>query len=232
MLAILSAGIAPGLALMSYFYLKDQYDTEPISLVFRSFIAGALLVFPIMFIQYVLQTENVFTYNIWQSLLSTSLLEEFFKWFILFFTAVKHADFDEPYDGIVYGVAVSLGFATVENILYLVANGVEYAIGRALLPVSSHALFGVIMGYYFGKGKFIVPKGKWLVYSLLVPFVLHGVYDYILTLKENWLIIITPFMFFLWWLGLKKVKSARELSHLHLQSRIESTGTREGDIYH
>lgn len=232
MLAILSAGIAPGLALMSYFYLKDQYDTEPISLVFRSFIAGALLVFPIMFIQYVLQTENVFTYSIWQSLLSTSLLEEFFKWFILFYTAVKHAEFDEPYDGIVYGVAVSLGFATVENILYLVANGVEYAIGRALLPVSSHALFGVIMGYYFGKGKFIVPKGKWLVYSLLVPFLLHGIYDYILTLKENWLILITPFMFFLWWLGLKKVKSARELSHEHIQNRIRSNNTREGDIYH
>ena len=59
MLAIFSAGIAPGLALLSYFYLKDQYDSEPISQVMRTFITGALLVFPIMFIQYVLQTENV-----------------------------------------------------------------------------------------------------------------------------------------------------------------------------
>ena len=212
MLAILSAGIAPGLALMSYFYLKDKYDSEPISLVLRSFVTGALLVFPIMFIQYVLQAEHVIPEGLWSSLLATSLLEEFFKWFILLYTAVKHIDFDEPYDGIVYGVAVSLGFATVENILYLLANGVQHAIGRALLPVSSHALFGVIMGYYFGKGKFFVPRGKWLVASLVVPFFLHGAYDYIITLKENWLIIITPFMLYLWWLGLRKVKSAREMS--------------------
>lgn len=222
MLAIFSAGIAPGLALLSYFYLKDQYDSEPISQVMRTFITGALLVFPIMFIQYVLQTENVIPEGIWSALITTSLLEEFFKWFILFYTAVKHADFDEPYDGIVYGVAVSLGFATMENILYLVANGLEYAIGRALLPVSSHALFGVIMGYYFGKGKFIVPRGKWLVYSLLVPFLLHAVYDYIISMEKNWLIIITPFMLYLWWLGLRKVKSARELSKQPIQ---KMTGT-------
>ena len=64
-------------------------------------------------------------------------------------------EFDEHYDGIVYGAAVSLGFATVENILYLFANGLESALGRAILPVSSHALFGVIMGYYLGKQSFL-----------------------------------------------------------------------------
>ena len=56
-------------------------------------------------------------------LLSTSLLEEFFKWFIVYYTAYLHFHFDEPYDGIVYGASVSLGFATTENILYLIANG-------------------------------------------------------------------------------------------------------------
>ena len=69
-------------------------------------------------------------------------------------------EFDEHYDGIVYGAAVSLGFATVENILYLFANGLESALGRAILPVSSHALFGVIMGYYLGKAKFSEGKEK------------------------------------------------------------------------
>ena len=59
MLGILSAGIAPGLALLSYFYLKDEYDSEPISFVLRTFMYGALLVFPIMFIQHVLETEHI-----------------------------------------------------------------------------------------------------------------------------------------------------------------------------
>lgn len=216
MLGILSAGIAPGLALLSYFYLKDEYDSEPISVVFRAFVSGALLVFPIMFIQYVLDVENIIQSEFIHAFLSISLLEEFFKWFILIYTVYQHMEFDEPYDGIVYGTAVSLGFASAENILYLVANGLEYAISRALLPVSSHALFGVIMGYYLGKGKFNQDyKKKWLFFSLLFPFILHGIYDYILLSIENWILFIFPFMIFLWWFALKKVKVARALNSQH-----------------
>jgi len=99
---------------------------------------------------------------------------------------------------------------------------VEYALGRALLPVSSHALFGVIMGYYIGKGKFTMPKGKWIFYSLVIPFILHGIYDYILTMQKNWLLFITPFMLFLWWLGLRKVKIARELSREHVNKYMNA----------
>lgn len=213
MLGIISAGIAPGLALLSYFYLKDEYESEPISFVFRAFIFGALLVFPIMFIQYVLEAEHVIHSEFVNAFFSISLLEEFFKWFILIYAVYQHVEFDEPYDGIIYGVAVSLGFATVENIFYLFANGLEYAIGRALLPVSSHALFGVIMGYYLGKGKFTkTSKNKWILLSLFLPFLFHGIYDFILISIENWLIYILPFMIFLWWLALRKVKMAHALN--------------------
>jgi protease PrsW len=216
MLGILSAGIAPGLALLSYFYLKDEYDAEPISGVMRTFLYGALLVFPIMFIQHVLHTENVIKSGFVDAFLSSSLLEEFFKWFILFYVIYQHVDFDEPFDGIVYGVAVSLGFATVENILYLLANGIEYAMARALLPVSSHALFGVIMGFYLGKAKFTInTRWKWILFSLSIPFLLHGVYDFILISQEHWLYIILPFMIFLWWFGLRKVKMAKILTANH-----------------
>lgn len=221
MLGILSAGIAPGLALLSYFYLKDQYGAEPISMVSRTFFFGALLVFPIMFIQYVLQTENIIQSEFLDAFFSASLLEEFFKWFIVFYVAYQHVNFDEPYDGVVYGASVSLGFASSENILYLIGNGVEHALGRALLPVSSHALFGVIMGYYFGKGKFSHHKGRWLMLSLFFPFLLHGVYDYILISQTNWLLIMVPFMAFLWWFGLRKVKKARILSAEYAEMQKE-----------
>ncbi|MFO1442990.1 intramembrane metalloprotease PrsW [Bacillus sp. Bva_UNVM-123] len=221
MLGILTAGIAPGLALLSYFYLRDQYDSEPIFTVFKTFLFGALLVFPIMFIQYVLKTEDIFQASFVNAFFSSSLLEEFFKWFILFYVVYQHADFDEPYDGIVYGASVSLGFATLENIFYLVSNGLEFALGRALLPVSSHALFGVIMGYYIGKGKFTATsKTKWIIISLFLPFILHGIYDYILITQENWLFIMLPFMIFLWWLGLRKVKMARAMSEKHYENQL------------
>ncbi|KML46195.1 MULTISPECIES: glutamic-type intramembrane protease PrsW [Bacillaceae] len=222
MLGILSAGIAPGLALLSYFYLKDQYESEPISMVFKTFLFGALLVFPIMFIQYVLETEGVLQSSLADAFLSSSMLEEFFKWFILFYTIYQHITFDEPYDGIVYGASVSLGFATAENIFYLIGLGVEHALGRALLPVSSHALFGVIMGYYIGKGKFSATSTKkWIAFSLLIPFLLHGIYDYILISLKHWIFIMFPFMIFLWWLGLRKVKKARAHSVKHVNNQID-----------
>lgn len=211
MFAIFSAGIAPGLALLSYFYLKDEYDKEPLSQVMRLFFLGVILVFPIMFIQYVLDYEQVFQHILFDAFFASGLLEEFFKWFFLYFTIFQIDEFDEHYDGIVYGVSISLGFATMENILYLLGNGIEYALGRAILPVSSHALFGVIMGYYLGKGKFSESHQAriWIHLSIIVPFLLHSVYDLILLTVSDWYLLMIPFMLFLWWIALRKVKHAK-----------------------
>ncbi|WP_026694799.1 glutamic-type intramembrane protease PrsW [Peribacillus kribbensis] len=228
MLVILTAGIAPGLALLSYFYLKDYYGTEPLSVVFKAFISGAVLVLPIMFLEYVLKKEHIILNHFSSAYFSAGLIEEFFKWFILLYVIYNHVEFDEPYDGIVYGASVSLGFGTLENILYLIGNGVDQAFGRALLPVSSHALFGVIMGYYFGKGKF-TDKNKFvfILLAFAVPYLLHGTYDYILLTQENWSYYMLPFMAFLWWYGLRKVKMARILSDIHASKLLEQKKTRQ-----
>lgn len=214
MFTIISAGIAPGFSLLCYFYLKDEYEKEPLKEVLRIFLLGMILVFPIMFIQYVMEEEQVLRFDFLKAL-TTGILEEFFKWFILYYTIYKSDEFDEHYDGIVYGVSISLGFATAENILYLLGNGIKYAFGRAILPVSSHALFGVIMGYYLGKAKFMGEKEDhpWIVYSQTLPIGLHCLYDYILLKEEIWLMTIIPFMIFLWWLALRKVKKAKHLHH-------------------
>ena len=220
MIAIILAGVAPGLALLSYFYLRDKYEPEPLSMVIRTFIFGALLIFPISFVEYIFETENIIRQEMVHFLFSSGILEEISKWLVLFFIAYRNAEFDEPFDGIVYGVSVSLGFATTENVFYLVANGIEHAVARALLPVSSHALFGVIMGFYLGKAKFTEGnKIKWVLLSLLLPFILHGFYDYILITQEHWMYIIFPFMIFLWWFGLRKVKMAKILSSNHLKKQ-------------
>jgi len=216
MLSVLSAGIAPSLAILSYFYLKDEYETEPIYQVFRVFILGAFLVFPIMFIEYIIEIENIMNSHFFNAV-TIGLLEEFSKWFLMMFAVYSLVHFDEPYDGIVYGVALSLGFATLENILYLLSNGVYFALGRALFPVSSHALFGVIMGYYIGRGKFTPNRKKlnYLILALLIPVFLHSLYDFILMSLSAWLYYLIPFMFFLWWLGLRKAKKAKTYHKLN-----------------
>lgn len=214
MFTLLSAAIAPGLSLLSFFYLKDRFDQEPISMIIRTFIMGALLVFPIMFIQYAFEVEHVLQAPWSKSFLLSGTLEEFFKWFIFLYVVYKHTSFDGYYDGILYGVSISLGFATVENILYLFANGIEVAVGRAFFPVSSHALFGVLMGYYFGKAKTLQDvsrKPKFLFISLIIPILLHSAYDMILELWSTyWIYVLTPFMILLWMLALRKVKKAND----------------------
>ncbi|CQR46711.1 Protease PrsW [Paraliobacillus sp. PM-2] len=212
MLALLSSGIAPAVALMTFFYLKDRFNTEPILPIVQSFVYGALLVFPIMFIQYAFTTEGIDQDFFISSFILTGFLEEFFKWFIFVYTVYKFTTFNSFYDGIIYGVAISLGFATVENILYLVAHGIEYAFARAFFPVSSHALFGVVMGYYLGKARFNPVKPRLMMFfALLFPFLLHGFYDYILQTSDgNWIYILTPFMILLWLNAIKKVKQANQ----------------------
>ncbi|WP_408006551.1 glutamic-type intramembrane protease PrsW [Pseudalkalibacillus sp. A8] len=215
MFTVISAGIAPGLALLSFFYLKEKYKPEPILMVLRTFIIGVLLVFPVMVLQFGIYEELQVTGWI-DAFFVSGFLEEFFKWFLLYFAAYQHIDFNDPYDGIIYGVSISLGFATAENVLYLLANGIETAMIRALLPVPSHALFGVIMGYYLSRGKSsekVYSKRLFLISSLLVPIFFHGFYDYIiLSLMQKWMVFMLPFMIFLWWLGLRKIKYAQGVS--------------------
>jgi protease PrsW len=217
-LSILTLAISPAIALLAYFYLKDRYHAEPIHWIVRLFISGSLLVFPTMVVQRSLVLglgefgESPFAF----SFLLSGGLEEFLKWFIVYYLLYKHTLFDEPYDGIVYCVAVSLGFASLENILFAVYNDLSLT-GfwfRALIPVSGHALFGVVMGYYMGKAKFHPEKERLLLgYSLIFPILWHGLLDWILLVfTQSWVWIVVPFMAILWLKGLSKVDSANRAS--------------------
>jgi RsiW-degrading membrane proteinase PrsW (M82 family) len=218
-LSVLTAAIAPGVALLAYFYLKDRYDTEPISLVSKLFLFGVLLVFPVMVLQRAMVHglgEDPFVF----SFIISSGLEEFLKWFLIYILIYKHTSFDEPYDGIVYAVAVSLGFATLENVFYAFLNSASISslLTRALLPVSGHAMFGVIMGYHLGKAKFAPEHRKRNVfYSLAFPIFWHGLFDYILlTTKSHWIWFMVPLMVFLWVRSLWKVNRANATSPLRV----------------
>jgi len=225
LISVLAAAIIPGIALLAYFYWKDRYDAEPITIVVKMFLTGALIVVPIMIVQRSLVIwwgESPFTY----SFIISAGVEEFFKWFVLYHIIYNHTEFDEPYDGIVYAVAVSLGFATLENVLYafLQPATIGSLMMRALLPVSGHALFGVFMGYSLGKAKFSVGRTVkvhlWL--ALLLPIAWHGVYDYLfLTVPSTWVWLAVPFMFLLWFRGMRMVNSANAVSPFRFLKREE-----------
>lgn len=214
MLRLISAGLAPGLALLSYFYLKDSYRPEPLRHVLKMFIVGAFLVFPTMALQHALR-QGVGDIFIFDSYITIALTEEFLKFFFLYHLAFKHPGFKEPYDGIVYAVAIALGFASAENIFYLLINGIELAWLRAIIPVSGHALFGVFMGYYLGKFRFRIEnkRSRSVILAIVSPVIAHGSLDFLLLYTDlYWIWFVVPFMLFLWVAGLKRVKMAHERS--------------------
>lgn len=208
------AAIAPGIALLAYFYLKDLYESEPISMVARMFVLGILTVFPTMVVQrgFVLglgENPLLFAFGI------SAGIEEFIKWFLVYFLIFRNSSIKQPYDGIVYATAVSLGFATLENVLFswFYQPSISTLLYRAMLPVSGHALFGVVMGYYLGKAKSSSEhERKYVTYALLLPIFWHGSFDYILLQANNyWLWLIAPFMFILWVRGIRKVNQANRM---------------------
>lgn len=213
--SILAAAIAPGIALLAFFYLRDRYETEPVHMVVRVFLFGSFIVLPIMVVQRGLLL-GLGSHPALSAFLISSAVEEFMKWFVLYHIIYNHLEFDEPYDGIVYAVAVSLGFATVENIFYAWFEQLSLStlFVRALLPVSGHALFGVIMGYYMGKAKFSsASQKKFLAMSLAYPIFWHGVFNFIMTgWLTYWIGWIVPLMALLWIRGLRKVDQANSSS--------------------
>jgi RsiW-degrading membrane proteinase PrsW (M82 family) len=211
------AAIAPGIALLSYFYLKDRYETEPIHLVAKMFLLGMLIVLPAIVIQHGMQYEFG-EGNFLVSFIASAGLEEALKWFVLVQLIYRHASFDEPYDGIVYATAVSLGFATLENVFYAFLGATSFSalLFRAFLPVSGHALFGVMMGYYLGRAKFVPGKARlYLILSLALPIGWHGLFDFILLqVKSHWLWLMVPLMAYLWIRSLGRVQRANNRSPL------------------
>ncbi|MGP0578316.1 glutamic-type intramembrane protease PrsW [Paenibacillus peoriae] len=223
--SVLAAATAPGLALLMYFYLKDRYDSEPLHMVIKVFLLGFLVVLPVMIFQRGLLLW-LGDHTLIQVFGISAGVEEFFKWFLLYHIIYNHTEFDEPYDGILYAVAVSLGFATVENLLYAWAGhaSISMMLMRSLLPVSGHAMFGVMMGYYMGKAKFSEGlRSKYmLLLSLVLPWFWHGVYDLILTkFSHDWIWIIIPLMAFLWYGGMAKISRANNRSPFRLLKREE-----------
>tara|TARA_B110000027_G_scaffold120658_1_gene134254 strand:- start:4145 stop:4606 length:462 start_codon:yes stop_codon:yes gene_type:complete len=115
-------------------------------------------------------------------MIGVALAEEGSKFFFLRHFNYKKNDFNEPYDGIMYAVVISMGFALVENIFYVFGNdGQEISVGflRMFTAIPLHATCGVVMGYYMGIAKMnIDQRTRSLILSVLFPVIIHGLYDY------------------------------------------------------
>jgi protease PrsW len=188
----IALALAPGIAISIYFFYKDVYNREPKLNLTVSFILGCISIFPAAWF------ETQFDHVIDGSIAGVAIFayaivgfsEEAVKFVGLRCYAYNQKSFDEPLDGIVYSVLVSMGFATVENIMYVLkysqqGMGLQVGVMRMFLSVPAHAAFAVMMGYFVGKAKFNPQKSFILmVFGILAATFFHGTYDLFLFLPK------------------------------------------------
>lgn len=226
---LLTAAMAPSAALLFYFYIRDKYEKEPKLLLLKAFLLGGGLVIPALFMELSLNIFDMADANliaaVYTAFVVAGLVEESLKFLAFFLFIWKNREFDEMYDGIIYSVFISLGFATIENLAYVLSSGFNTALLRSLTAVPAHALFAVVMGYYLGIAKFARPRfrKRYIRLGFAVPVLLHGIYDFILfTERFYMLLFFIPYMLYLWKRGLGHVDELVEFSPFRNREKDKS----------
>lgn len=191
---LMIAALLPAVYLVGYVYKKDQVEKEPAGLLWKLAFLGAVSTIPAAFTELVLEDflelfflPEQLIYQLISNFLIIALTEEFWKRQVVKRVAWKHPAFNYRFDAIVYAVCSAMGFAALENLMYVADGGLSVAVTRAILAVPSHAVDGVLMGFFLGEARLCERYGdfrgrkKNLRSSLLVPVLAHGFYDFCLT---------------------------------------------------
>jgi RsiW-degrading membrane proteinase PrsW (M82 family) len=198
--------LAPGLFLIWYFNHRDKYEPEPKRKILKIFLLGALMVIPAAVAEPLLVNAvgkfaggllNIFII----SFFIIAPIEEILKYFAVRWWIYRSIEFNEIMDGIVYAVSASLGFATLENLLYVFHLGLTTGIMRAFFAVPAHACFGALMGYYMGQAKFNhTQESKLINRGVVLAILFHGIYDFLSLIQSSFssLVIFLLVILFLW----------------------------------
>ncbi len=176
--------IAPGVFIALFFYWRDRYEPEPLPLMIKAFAVGMLATLLASYLEQwiaAMYTPPLSTaMAAVDAFLVIALIEEGMKFYLLMSYIFYDQEFNEPYDGLLYSVLVSMGFATFENIFYVMQWGMGVAVLRMFTAVPAHAVFGALMGYFVGLAKFRRRRKRFLWAGLLIAVLFHGSYDFFL----------------------------------------------------
>ena len=200
--------VLPVFLIGMFIYKKDK-EKEPTRLLVKLFLGGflscvlVLIIGGLLGILFPIFSEDTSKLNLLELFIhvfiGVALVEEFCKWIVAYKIAYNDSNFDEIYDGILYSVFVALGFACIENLLYVYEGGISTGISRALLAVPGHACDGLFMGYYLSLSK--------------IATITHGIYDYCLFSKSGLLIILFfIFVVVMYIVALKRVKKVSSIN--------------------
>lgn len=235
---ILALAILPVIVLAWYIYKKDKYEKEPFRMLLLAFFLGILAIPMDLLVVFIINAIMPGGTVFFTAFFNAGIPEEFCKWALFMLVIWRNRNFDEFFDGIVYACFIGLGFACIENIMYVSGSetfGAALATGvmRALLSVPGHFLFAVIMGYFLGLAKFRPEqRQKYLILSYICPMLAHGLFDYLLMLAAasaeknlEWigLILLVVFIYLdikMWKIGIKQIERMQENSRIEHNNEI------------
>jgi protease PrsW len=210
---ILPVALAPGLFWLWYFYKRDAYEPEPLSLLAKLFFLGMAATA----LAWLLETlASQVIGGIVFFILAVPVIEESVKFIMVGQFAYRDREFDEPMDGIIYATATALGFATLENVIYILdqpslSSVLATGAARAILTVPGHALFSIFWGYGLGIAKFSPPGKRTTVIlgSLLLGIAIHGIFNFLLEQSyPGFAILILVIIPLVWWVTEGKIRAA------------------------
>lgn len=220
-ISLIISAILPVIVFLSFIYRKDS-EKEPKKLLAKCFLLGALSIIPVFLIElavdsYSSSINSPLLHSLYRAFIVAALVEEGTKFFFLKKATWRNKAFNQSYDGIVYAVFVSLGFAMVENIMYVSEHGFVVSIFRGILSVPGHGLFGIMMGYFYALARFSndYKRQIYLFLSFFVPFLFHGTFNFLLMYNAHVeselmmsliFVAFIAFDIFMWKMGIKSIK--------------------------
>ena len=194
---LIAAAVVPAVFLLIRVYRTDRLEPEPSGLLLSLILRGVFATVIAMVLEELgsallgsVYAENSLPYNVIMYFVIVAFSEEGAKYILLRRRTWRSDSFNCQFDGVVYAVFVSLGFALWENLGYVAMYGLSTALVRAVTAVPGHACFGVFMGVWYGLAKRLHGQGKdgasklCRVLALLLSAFLHGCYDYIATIES------------------------------------------------
>lgn len=207
--------VLPALILLGFIYMRDRKEKPPVKLMVLLLALGAGTIIPAVIAEFIGQLIIAQTDTDHQTMLLVlcflviGIVEELGKYLVTVCTTWKSREFQHSYDGVIYMVCASLGFAILENILYVASGGIGTGILRAFTAIPLHCTVGVIMGALYAKGREAAYAGDhagmigFMAWAYIVPVFIHGLYDYLVMaasygyISEAWVFLILGVMYVL-----------------------------------
>lgn len=220
---LVAVAVAPGAFWLWYFLRRDHLRPEPRSLVGRVFLLGAGaavlagVVELVVFAAAGIEAERSGLRGAIVTASIIAVIEEGLKFAAIYYGVYRRVECDEVLDGIIYAVAVSLGFATLENLAYVLGGGVGVGVMRAILSVPGHAFFGALMGFYIGVAKCSTSGAAGsLARGLILAVVAHAAYDAFLFSGTFLALAVFPLVLVLWWRAILHTRRALAMDNERL----------------